>query len=322
MAYTLHRATLALHTAFGTPLAGDTLFGQLCWALREAEGEAALQSALDGYTSGKPWVVVSDGFPSGFLPKPALPALEAFFGATPAGKIADAAKERKFIKARRWIPASQTSLGLQSLLAAAVSDQDAWGGKPPQRVTQAHNSINRETGTTGEAEFAPYSMPQTFYGAGYKADLYLVFDPERIAAAKLRTLLDAVGATGFGRDASIGLGKFTVDEMTIATPPPPSAPGAWWTLGPCAPQGQAFNKAASYYRTFTRFGRHGNVHALAGQPFKTPVLLAAAGAVFTPAGAYESRAFIGQGIGGDGSLSKVQAATVHQGYAPVLALAM
>ena len=322
MAYTLHRATLALHTAFGTPLAGDTLFGQLCWALREAEGEAALQSALDGYTSGKPWVVVSDGFPSGFLPKPTLPALDAFFGASPAGNDAGAAKERKAIKAKRWIPASQTALGLQALLAAAVSDQDAWGGKPPQRAAQAHNRINRQTGTTGDGEFAPYSMPQIFYGAGYKADLYLVFDPEHIAVAKMRTLLDAVGATGFGRDASIGLGKFTVDEMTITTPPAPSAPGAWWTLGPCAPQGQAFNKTASYYRAFTRFGRHGNVHALTGQPFKTPILLATAGAVFTPAGAYEPRTFIGQGIGSDGSLSKVQAATVHQGYAPVLALAM
>ena len=73
MAYSLHRATLTLHTPLGTPLAGDTLFGQLCWALREAQGEAELTRRLNGYTTGQPWLVISDGFPAGFLPKPTLP---------------------------------------------------------------------------------------------------------------------------------------------------------------------------------------------------------------------------------------------------------
>ena len=46
MTHTLYRARLALHSPFGTPLAGDTLFGQLCWALRESAGEAALKERL------------------------------------------------------------------------------------------------------------------------------------------------------------------------------------------------------------------------------------------------------------------------------------
>ena len=73
MSYVLHRATIALHTPLGTPLAGDTLFGQLCWALRDAAGSDALGKALEGYTQGKPWLVVSDGFPAGCLPRPTLP---------------------------------------------------------------------------------------------------------------------------------------------------------------------------------------------------------------------------------------------------------
>ena len=75
MSYLFHRATIALHTPFGTPLAGDTLFGQLCWALREAAGGEALGKALEGYTLGKPWLVVSDGFPAGCLPRPTLPQI-------------------------------------------------------------------------------------------------------------------------------------------------------------------------------------------------------------------------------------------------------
>ncbi len=35
---------------FGTPPLGDTLFGQLCWAIRHQSGEARLRELLDGYT--------------------------------------------------------------------------------------------------------------------------------------------------------------------------------------------------------------------------------------------------------------------------------
>ena len=42
-----YRLTLRPLTAFGTPLAGDTLFGQLCWALRHRLGNAALTRLLE-----------------------------------------------------------------------------------------------------------------------------------------------------------------------------------------------------------------------------------------------------------------------------------
>ena len=42
--------TLRPLSAFGTPLAGDTLFGHLCWALALRRGSAGLSTLLDGYT--------------------------------------------------------------------------------------------------------------------------------------------------------------------------------------------------------------------------------------------------------------------------------
>jgi CRISPR-associated protein Csm4 len=55
-----------------------------------------------------------------------------------------------------------------------------------------------------------------------------------------------------------------------------------------------------------------------GKPFKNPILLAQTAAVFftNP----PQSGFIGQGIGGQGELSKTIAATVHQGYAPIIAI--
>ncbi len=80
-----------------------------------------------------------------------------------------------------------------------------------------------------------------------------------------------------------------------------------------------YDSKASYYQTFTRFGRHGDraVHEQ-GKPFKNPILLAQTAALFTTA--IPESGFIGQGLGGDGTLSKTLETTVHQGYAPVIAV--
>ena len=115
MPHVLHRATLALHTPLGTPLAGDTLFGQLCWALREAAGEAELRRRLQGYTEGSPWLVVSDGFPAGYLPRPTLPQ---HFSPT-----VDDPAQRKAAKRQRWLAAARSGERLAIQLANAVADR-------------------------------------------------------------------------------------------------------------------------------------------------------------------------------------------------------
>lgn len=56
----LYRFTLTPQSAMGTPLVGDTLFGQLCWAVRNRFGEARLSELLEGYTAQRPFMVVSD----------------------------------------------------------------------------------------------------------------------------------------------------------------------------------------------------------------------------------------------------------------------
>lgn len=303
----LQRATLALRSPLGTPLAGDTLFGQICHAVIDAAGAAEVSRLLDGYTAGQPWLVVSDGFPHGFLPRPTLPPLAQ-----------SKPEERKAAKGRRWIPLAAAALPLAELLAAAVNDETAYGrGQAPAHASAQHNTLNRLTGTTGVGEFAPYAMPQIFHAAEQKIDLWCVLDESRCDAALLSGLLATIGATGYGRDASIGLGKFDVESLESAVAPTPTIPAAHWTLGPCAPQGQGFDGERSFWRVLTRFGRHGGALALSTNPFKNPVLLAAAGAVLVPKGEFAPRLFVGQGLGG---VSKAEPATVHQGYAPVLPL--
>ncbi len=300
---------LTLRAPLGTPLAGDTLFGQLCWAVRETHGEAELGRLLEGYPQGQPWLVVSDGLPAGFLPRPTVP---------PPGKTQP--EERKAAKGRRWIAHADAAQPLPELLAAAKSDEEVFGkDRAPVAARAHHNTLNRLTGTTGTGAFAPYTMAQTHYFAGQPIDVWCVLDETRCPAERLRELFAAVGATGFGRDASIGLGKFDVGTPTPPVLPAPTFADSYWTLGPCAPQGQGFDSEKSFWKVLTRFGRHGNALALSANPFKHPLLLAAAGAVFVPAGALTTRLFVGQGLAG---VSAVDEKTVHQGYAPVLPLQM
>ena len=321
--------TLKPLSAFATPLKGDTLFGQLCWAIRNRLGEAHLNQCLESYIKNQPFAVVSDAFPQGYLPLPKLPSC---FYQLPAGE------DRKAVKKLAWLPETELHQPLKQWLQHACASRDVGvaptnvaisvGATPTSRLTtsslskkhpHAHNTINRQTNTTGEGGFAPYSVEQEWFIPGLRWTLYLLLDTERLSMEDCQQCLKDIGNFGFGKDASIGLGKFEIVDFQAKSLPTQSNANACLTLAPCAPQGLGFDSQHSYYQLFTRFGRHGDVAVhQEGKPFKNPVLLAQTAAVFyTPSPKF---GFIGQGIGGNGELSKTLKATVHQGYAPVIGL--
>lgn len=312
-----YRFTLSPLTAFGTPLAGDTLFGQLCWTLRHQLGNDRLAALLAGYTAGRPFAVVSDAFPAGHVPLPALPSSK-FLPVDP--------DNRKAIKAKRWLAIGDLQLPVDQWQEKAASDREVAakqegkdtktkGGSLLVSAMQPHNTINRATGTTGTDMFAPYASPQIWYVPTCALECYVVLDEERLSLAELTAALKAIGQTGYGRDAGSGLGKFDVAEPTAFSFPHASG-SCFLTLAPCAPQGMGWLADRSYYRTQTRFGRHGDMAARGSNPFKRPLLMARTGAVFTLDEA-RSLPWAGQGIGG---VSFMAPEAVHQGYAPVIYL--
>jgi CRISPR-associated protein Csm4 len=304
--------TLTPLSAFATPLKGDTLFGQLCWAIRNRFGEDRLTQCLDGYGTGHPFAVVSDAFPEEYLPLPKLPGM--FYNEIPG-------TDRKAIKKRCWLPLSGFDRPLNQWLAEAKTAADIAGkaNRLSEIHPQPHNTINRQTNTTGKDGFAPYSIDQEWFMPGVRWTIYLLLDSDKLSAEACRQCLTDIGNIGYGRDASIGLGKFIIESFTETALPKQDQANACLTLAPCAPQGLGFDSQYSFYQLFTRFGRHGDIAVhLEGKPFKNPVLLAQTAAIFntTP----PASGFIGQGLGGNGELSKTLSATVHQGYAPIVAV--
>jgi CRISPR-associated protein Csm4 len=304
---TLH-VTLRPLTAFGTPLAGDTLFGHLCWALRWRHGEEALRAALQGYTAGKPFLVASDAFPSGYLPRPTLPSN------ADDQPTAIKPEDRKAERRKRWLPLASRHLPLKQWLGVAEEVN------PHKAAERTQNTINRLTSTTGRGQFAPRQVPLREHAPGTTLDIYLVHDPERITPDDLVRLLSDVGDVGYGRDASTGLGKFEVVSVAETKPHPESQ--RFMTLAPCAPEPTVLRAEDCRWLPLTRFGRHGSSAALGvgSGPFKRPILMAATAAVWVTRAPWRMP-FFGCGLGGEGQpLSGAIAATVHQGYAPVYPL--
>jgi CRISPR-associated protein Csm4 len=302
---------LSPRSAFGTPIFGDTLFGQLCWAIRNRLGNDRLDRLLHGYTEGRPFAVASDAFPAGFVPRPALPVhwFHAIDGL-----------DRKAAKKKIWIPVRCLEKPIERWLEDAKTPLEVTSAANVQTFCeeheQPHNSISRLTGTTGEG-FAPYTQPLYWYAPETELECYWLLDEERLDVDALKHYVEDIGHIGFGRDASIGLGKYRLEsfeEFPLSIQP---SANACMTLAPCAPQGLGFDPKRSFYHLFTRFGRHGDsgVHKT-GQPFKNPVLLAKSGAIF--ALAPPETGWIGQGLGGNGLLSKTIPETVQQGYSPVI----
>lgn len=316
-----YKAVIQPQTAFITPLLGDTLFGQCCWALRNQHGEKALIDWLKDYTANQPFMVVSNAFIEGYIARPTIPLSHLGFQL-------ENTKDRKAIKSKTHIPLSVVDQPLHNWGGAALSDSDIeenlaiqnnQGSAIKIEQGRTHNSINRLTGTTGSEGFAPYDRQLTWYHPDLKMAIYIVVDETRIQLKQVEDALIAVGLQGFGKEASSGLGKFIVNDFSEWQAPMTFSANAWYALAPSAPQGLLWQQERCFYQPFVRFGRHGDLAVHTGNPFKNPVMMTQSGAIFTPQEWQQDQYFIGQGLT---DVSKAIVTTVQQGYAPVLEITM
>ena len=67
--------------------------------------------------------------------------------------------------------------------------------------------------------FAPYSYENTYYFPGTKLALFVLIDNAVTDIERIEEGLQRIGTWGYGRDASIGMGRFAVeraDELEIS----------------------------------------------------------------------------------------------------------
>jgi len=182
-------------------------------------------------------------------------------------------------------------------------------------LSQSHNTINRLTQTTGDDNFAPYTKENIYYYPETKLVLFVLIDENITDIDQIRKGLENIGKFGFGRDASIGLGRFAVCESNEINVAVPKDANACYLLAPCVPEKDRFERM--YFTPFIRFGKHEDRLANAGNPFKNPVVMADEGAVFISKNKGVFDKPYGRAVTG---VSKAEPSSVVQGYAPYLPL--
>jgi len=286
---TLYKATISPTSSFITPLKGDTIFGQMCWAVRFKYGKEKLENLLSDYEKN-PFLIVSDGFVSGYLPKPNMPS----------DLLKEKTEDKKQNRKKIWLRLDELQKGKFS---HAKTDKEVGNFEKKEPIIR--NALNYKTFHTGDG-FDPYSLEETSLG---KKDIYLLSD-ERLKKDELKELLEFVGLYGYGKKATIGKGRFEVDSFEQIVLPKSSK--RFMALCAFSPEGLECKNI--YYNTFVRFGKTGSQRATTNA-FKKPLILADCKAVVE----FEEKkelSYIGKAIKNISTYKDI----VHQGYSIVVAI--
>ena len=313
-----YRITLKLHSALGTPLAADTVWGHVAWGIRYREGEAALEQWLARYDQNtEPPLIISDPLPAGFWPRPALPSaprkapsdIEQAIRSKTAAKVS-------WISHDAWQRLAAPDLDNATVEAAVAED-----GRPPSAVATGvvHIGVNRLSGGTLQPDGgALFTNEQTYYDDGGRdangQRRPVAFDvwalsPESADQVK-QWFVDGL-AGGYGRDAATGLGDLEVADIRSEPLPICDGANAAILLGPAVPRHD--DPATGFFSFGVRCGRLGGDFALAPgmQRQKRPVRCLERGSVLITD---EPAPWIGRLVAGVHPDERIR----HCGLAPLL----
>lgn len=291
----LYKVTITPTSDFATTLRGDTLFGQLCWAIFYKFGKEKLTKLLDNYREGNaPFLVASDAFPQGYLPKPKMPSRF----------LNEKSEDKKLNRKKLW-------LTLDELMGGAYSKarRDKEVDNSDKSSVTIHNALNYKTFHTGDG-FDPHGL--SVWSLSTK-DIYFLVDEEQLSFVEFKEALKLVSEMGYGKKTTIGKGRFEYDEEDIEAIVLDNNSKTFMTLGSFSPKGLECQNI--YYEPFTRFGKFGASRAYKNA-FKKPILLADTASVveFKESKSYQ---YLGRAISDLSDVPEYKD-TVHQGYSIVV----
>jgi len=66
-----YKLNIEILSSFSSFITSDTLWGQICWAVRYLKGEEELKKFINAYSSNDvPPLLLSNAFPAGYLMRP------------------------------------------------------------------------------------------------------------------------------------------------------------------------------------------------------------------------------------------------------------
>lgn len=291
--YNDYTVTIRLKSPLITSFQSDTIFGHICWAIRflYRDGEKRLCEFLETYDKEEiPPLIVSNGFPSGYLPKPVVPPitqkdLEVLFKRENrlenSFKIKTIKKLPLILKSdfdALQLEVEMTSFKLFARMSESYETMVKELAKEQGMVVQ-HNTVNR---IEGKVTKGLYSQEETFYSPD--AGLLVIYLKTNYFSKKeLEQIFTYIKEAGFGRDKSTGKGYFGFDIKDGIDLLEHKSPNAFVTLSSYIPKEN--DPAKGYYHTLLKYGKLGGLYAkgipeVNGNPFKKPLIMFTAGSVF------------------------------------------
>jgi len=263
-------------TAFATPLMSDTLWGQFCCSFAERQGSDKLENILVA-NKKKPFVAFSDGLPAGKIPVPLI---------EPSVLKEDIEyQKQKKIKKKRFI-SSESMIGVRSQLTfprliKAISKELEKEEKVHFERSRLRTAVNRCSGTSLRG--ALFEVDETWYSEDSSLDIYCLLNTEIISKSEFEEIVAYIGSNGFGKDSSVGMGRFVIDNIIEDPVELSRINGAEENIFMTLSHGFPSEASELYYgRTMTKFGKHGGDLAVKGRYLKNPVILLEPGSTFRP----------------------------------------
>ncbi len=276
---TLYRLRLVPRGAYATLFLADTLYGHLCWAaIRTGAG---LGDLLEAARSGAPKFVLSDGFPGDLLPMPVLPPSQIPQDDVSIQRVHF--QQEKHRKETRWLTRADFSRILQGKLIVSAELMEEDKKAQPKHGATLKNTINRLTGTTpaDPGEGGLYEMEETF-----QTQVTVYAQVEDGYRDTLEELLGYLSQTGYGKRKSIGYGAFR-EPIHLGDPladdffGSPANPNGFVSLSTFVPAQN--DPTEGWWQLLVKYGKLGEELAASENPFKRPLLMLRAGAVFKDA---------------------------------------
>ncbi len=327
-----------------TPITADTLWGHICWVIRERTGDEAVKAFIERFEQHPPFVI-SDAFPYGSVPMPLLPIpgtvnerLIEKFRHNPPEPIKQSGDEKipryslyaalKKIRKKNYVSldllkASNLTSLLEDMLVEYITTK-AEKEQAPTRVNfvEPHVGIDRTTLTAREG--ALYSTVGTLYRTDTEtAPLWILAGLRDYDASTLEEYIREIGFLGFGADRSTGKGGFEVERPQQLLVPEYESSRSGMALAHFVPARD--DPTEGFWRTRTKFGRVGGMFSVRSTrrnvpftPFKQPIMMLTPGSVFSLDEQSRSSRVMGTLLHGVHRIPDV----VHYAYTPVLPLGL
>lgn len=266
----IYKFTITPQGAVGTPFRSDTLFGHACWTMRMYEKKERFDKFIENAAEQKPELVFSDGFPSGFLPRPLMPLEQIKFDSK---EQYDTFKKRS---KQMWIKKDELNEcnSIQWILDSSHDTGEEYKNSPMQQAV-LHNVIDRFTGTSLSANGLYAQNQLWFEGIWENIDIYVVTEWSR---EQLSDFILKLFEIGYGRDQTAGLGKIEIksfpEKETF-----PNIETEWFLSLSRAVPCSSVNIEKSFYQIEPKYGKVWSGLEKQNHPFKKVILETVPGSV-------------------------------------------